>query len=229
MKAIILAGGFGTRLKHLVPNLPKPMADIAGRPFLEYLLDDLKNNNITEVILSVHYLKEKIIAHFGDKYKNIKISYAEEAEPLGTGGAILNSMNSSNYEGKFIVINGDSFQDLNYTDFFNKNKNCNIAIVLRKVPDTSRYGRVEVDDDKIISFKEKGIAGQGLINAGCYLLDSKWFKLQNLPKKFSFEADFLMQYVNKIKLNYFIAGDYFIDIGIPEDYEKAQIEIPKQV
>jgi hypothetical protein len=101
MKVIILAGGFGTRLKHLLPDVPKPMADISGRPFLEWLMDYLADAGVSEVILSVHYLKEKIIDHFGDKYKNIKISYALENEPLGTGGAILNSIKDDE---KYLII-----------------------------------------------------------------------------------------------------------------------------
>lgn len=226
MKAIILAGGFGTRLKHLLPNTPKPMADISGRPFLEWLLEYLNGFGVDEVILSVHYLKEKIITHFGEKYKNIKISYAIENEPLGTGGAILNSIKDDE---KYLVINGDTFVIGNYIDFF---ENCsvdneNLSVLLRKVPDTSRYGRIEIDDKKIISFKEKGIAGEGYINAGVYFIDGKWLRSLNLPQKFSFEADMLYPNVNNFNISYYIANDYFIDIGIPDDYARAQKEIPE--
>lgn len=226
MKAIILAGGLGTRLSSHLPGVPKSMADISGRPFLEYLLDHLIKNNINEVMISVHHLKEKIINHFGNDYKSIKISYSIEPEPLGTGGAILNSMNSLNYDDKFLVINGDCFQNIYHRDFYNKNKDNNLSLVIREAEDTSRYGRIEINGNSIISFEEKGITGKGYINAGCYLIDSKWFRALELPQKFSFENDFMKKYVGKIDVPYYIADGYFIDIGIPEDYLKAQKEIP---
>jgi D-glycero-alpha-D-manno-heptose 1-phosphate guanylyltransferase len=225
MKVIILAGGFGTRLKHLLPDVPKPMADISGRPFLEWLMDYLADAGVSEVILSVHYLKEKIIDHFGDKYKNIKISYALENEPLGTGGAILNSIKDDE---KYLIINGDTFVVGDYIDFFEnaQTSKSTTSILLRKVADTARYGRVEVDSDRITSFKEKGISGEGFINAGVYYVDGKWLKSLSLPEKFSFETDFLYPNVNKLNFGYYIANDYFIDIGVPEDYAKAQSQVP---
>ncbi len=227
MKAIILVGGFGTRLKHLLPDVPKPMADISGRPFLEYMLDYLIAAGVDEVIFSVHHMREKISNHFGDKYRNIKISYAVENEPLGTGGAILNSLKINGSDGKFLVLNGDSFQTIDLQKFYQHNKDKNITVVLRKVNDTTRYGRVEIDSSVIISFSEKGIPGQGLINAGCYLIDGAWFRSLELPEKFSIETDFLMKMSGK--LPYFVADDYFIDIGIPEDYMRAQNEIPAKI
>ena len=129
MKVIILAGGFGTRLKHLLPDVPKPMADISGRPFLEWLMDYLSDAGVSEVILSVHYLKEKIIDNFGDKYKNIKISYALENEPLGTGGAILNSIKDDE---KYLIINGDTFVVGDYIDFFETAQTCNSNVSISK-------------------------------------------------------------------------------------------------
>jgi D-glycero-alpha-D-manno-heptose 1-phosphate guanylyltransferase len=217
MKAIILAGGFGTRLKEISKDTPKPMMDINGRPFLEYLFDYLISSGIAEVILSLHHQPEKFIEHFGENYKNLKISYAIEKEPLGTGGAILNAMKNAD-EGNYFVLNGDCFQEINYHNLYQKFSNKNITITLREIDNTTRFGRVEVDAQKITSFKEKGIGGKGLINAGCYLINSKWFKSLNLPEKFSFENDFLIKYLQRINFNYYIAEGYFIDIGVPEDY-----------
>jgi D-glycero-alpha-D-manno-heptose 1-phosphate guanylyltransferase len=232
MKAILLVGGFGTRLKTAVGDIPKPMADINGKPFLEYLLNYLYKQGVNEFILSVHHLKEKIIDYFGDNFNGAKITYAIEDEPLGTGGAILNAMKSVNYDDLFFVLNGDCFQEINLKSFldslFQGNETAGedsfvpVALVLRKMPDTFRYGRVEVDSEKIISFKEKGISGEGLINAGIYLIDSKFFKSQNLPKKLSIETGFFAQFVQSNNVPYYIAEGNFIDIGTPEDYELAK-------
>jgi D-glycero-alpha-D-manno-heptose 1-phosphate guanylyltransferase len=226
MKAILLVGGFGTRLKSVVGDIPKPMADINGKPFLEHLLNYLHKQGVDEFILSVHHLKEKIIDYFGDNFNGAKIIYAIEDEPLGTGGAVLNAMNCVNYDDDFLVLNGDCFQEINLKSFldsrFHENNKAHIVLTLRQMPDTFRYGRVEVDSKKIISFKEKGISGEGLINAGIYLIDSKFFKSQNLPKKFSIETDFFAQFVKSNFVPYYIASGNFIDIGTPEDYELAK-------
>lgn len=229
MKAILLVGGLGARVKHILPNVPKPMADISGRPFLEYLLDYLIISGITEVIFSVHHLKEKIIDHFGDSYKGLKISYAVETELLGTGGAILNSLKYVGYDDKFIVMNGDSFQTIDFEKFYQESKDSNLALVLRQVEDTYRYGRVEVSGNKISSFREKGVSGKGLINAGCYLIDSKWFKSLNLPDMFSIEQDVIAKNAQEIHIDYFLADGYFVDIGTPEDYQRAQTEVLEQL
>lgn len=232
MKAIILVGGFGTRLKSTIGDIPKPMADINGKPFLEHLLNYLHKQGVDEFILSVHHLKEKIIDYFGDNFNGTKIIYAVEDEALGTGGAVLNAMKSVDYDDRFFVLNGDCFQDIDLKEFLDsflqgndtvgKDSFAPITLVLRKMPDTARYGRVEVDNNKIISFKEKGISGEGLINAGIYLIDSKFFKSQNLPKKFSIETDFFAQFVQSNNVPYYIADGNFIDIGTPEDYKKAK-------
>jgi D-glycero-alpha-D-manno-heptose 1-phosphate guanylyltransferase len=215
--AVILAGGFGTRLQSVVNDLPKPMATVANRPFLEYVLDNLLIFNIKKVVLSVGYLAEAIISHFGNSYKGMDISYSVEDTPLGTGGAIKYSLQkiSSNY---CFVLNGDSFFDIDFNrlekTFFDNN--ADIILSLRQIENADRYGCVEIGNNNIItSFVEKGAkSGAGLINGGIYLL--KKSILENFPEKFSFEKDFLEKTNKKIYTEIFTGN--FIDIGVPKDY-----------
>jgi D,D-heptose 1,7-bisphosphate phosphatase len=231
MQAIILAGGFGTRLQSVIKDVPKPMADIDGMPFLCYIFLYLKKYNITNIVLSVHYLNEKIINFFGDSYLGINIKYAIEEEPLGTGGAILNSLKYINQNRQVIIINGDTFLQIDYQELanFHNHNNSDLTMVLRDVEDASRYGCVKINDDKqVINFTEKNIEKKsGFINGGIYILNPQIFSNYNLLTKFSFEQDFLSKFINLIKPYAFISNDYFIDIGIPEDYQKAQIDIPQ--
>jgi len=227
-QAIILAGGFGTRLQSIVKEVPKPMADISGKPFLVHLLSNLQNQGFKKIIISVGYLKEKIINFFGNSYLGMEISYAIETNPLGTGGAIVNSLNYINKNEPVFIINGDSFLNIDYKKMF-KNHREDFSMVLRKMSNCSRYGVIEIDDNlyvkKFIEKSDQNISG--LINAGIYLINPKIFNQFSLPEKFSFEIDFLVKNINKLKIYSFLSEDYFIDIGIPEDYQKAQIELPK--
>lgn len=228
MQAIILVGGFGTRLRALFPDLPKPMAPINGRPFLAYLLDSLQKQGITSVIFPVHYLREKIQDFFQDHYAGIKISYIEEPEPLGTGGAIVNALSLVQSSEPVFVLNGDTFVKLNYRKMFHQHAQTqsDLTLALRSVADCSRYGKVMTDDGYIIEFREKGEIGAGLINAGVYLINPGLFKQYNLGTQFSFEKEFLFPYLGQIKPQSFITDDYFIDIGVPEDYARANRELP---
>jgi len=231
MQAIILAGGFGTRLQSVVKDIPKPMANIGELPFLAYLFTYLKNYNITDIVLSVGYLHKKITDYFGNYYLGINIKYAIEKESLGTGGAIVNSLQFIDQNQPVIVLNGDTFLQIDYqklVSFYDKS-NSDLTIVLRNVEDSSRYGSVEIDDKNlIVNFIEKNIQQKsGYINGGIYILNPKIFSNYNLAKKFSFEQDFLCEHTASIKPSGFVSKDYFIDIGIPEDYKKAANELPK--
>jgi D-glycero-alpha-D-manno-heptose 1-phosphate guanylyltransferase len=228
MKAIILAGGFGTRLQAAVPDLPKPMAPIADQPFLAYLLRYLKKQGITSVILSVHYLKEKIMDYFNDDFEGLKIDYVIEDEPLGTGGAMLHSLACISTTEPVFVLNGDTFVKLNYRAMYNQHQNqeTRLTFALREVPDCSRYGSVLTDETHVIGFKEKDVVGRGLINAGVYLMNSDLFHAYPVSKVFSFEQDFIYPYLSSLRPHYFMAKDYFIDIGIPEDYARANRDLP---
>lgn len=227
-EAIILAGGFGTRLQEVVKDLPKPMAPVNGRPFLTYILDYLIYYQYDKVILSVGYLHEKIEEYFGSQYKSLAIDYAVETEPLGTGGGILNAFSKCTGD-NVLVMNGDTFfkVDLNRFERFHLEKQSLLSIVLREVEDVSRYGSVTIGDNQmIILFSEKeSTEGSGLINGGTYLIHRKLFEKHPQPEKFSFEKD-LMAKLYRQELFFGMPSDgYFIDIGIPKDYARAQAEL----
>ncbi|OFW80876.1 MAG: hypothetical protein A2887_02535 [Alphaproteobacteria bacterium RIFCSPLOWO2_01_FULL_40_26] len=226
MQAIILAGGFGTRLQAVVKDVPKSLADISGRPFLAYLLQNLRNHGVKKVVISVGYLQEKIIGYFGDSYLGMEVVYAREDKPLGTGGAIVNSLKFIDQNKPVLVLNGDSFLKVDYSKLFSR---CgNLVMVLRKMDDCSRYGRVIFDENSLIkNFEEKSSEkNPGFINAGIYLLNPKIFQKFSLQEQFSFESDFLAKHLLEVEPQAFIADGYFIDIGVPEDYTKAKKELP---
>jgi D-glycero-alpha-D-manno-heptose 1-phosphate guanylyltransferase len=227
MEAIILAGGFGTRLRPAISDLPKSMAGINGRPFLEYLLDRLIQNHVRHVILSVGYMHEQISGYFGTTYKNLQISYAIEAKPLGTGGGIKLALEQAKSD-HVLVLNGDTLfmLDLGVFNDFHMNHKSSFSLALRQVDDTGRYGSVRIDENKrIAGFYEKSASGKrGYINAGVYLISRKYFSELPLPEVFSLEKDFLEKEYVKGQFYGFACSDYFIDIGIPEDYSRAQTE-----
>ncbi|WP_257910463.1 nucleotidyltransferase family protein [Campylobacter lari] len=214
MQAIVLAGGLGTRLKSVVQDLPKPMAPINGKPFLAFVLEYLKKQGITEVILSVSYKYELILEYFKDEFDGIKIRYNIEKELLGTGGAIKDALKF--IQNQAYILNGDTIFDIDLKKLvLNDSKIC---IALKQMQNFDRYGTVNVDDQGIvISFEEKVFKKQGLINGGIYLLKKDIFDKFDLEKKFSFE-EFLQENFELLKMQSQIFDDYFIDIGIPEDY-----------
>ncbi|MCR6577666.1 D-glycero-D-manno-heptose 1-phosphate guanosyltransferase [Campylobacter insulaenigrae] len=220
MQAIVLAGGLGTRLQSVIKDLPKPMAPINGKPFLEYLLQYLQKQGIKEVILSVSYKYELIQEYFKDKFENINIIYNIEKELLGTGGAIKDALKFVKNE--TFVLNGDTFFDIDLNKLFlNGSKIC---IALKQMRDFDRYGAVNIDKfGYISSFEEKAYKKQGLINGGIYLLKKDLFDDFSLVDKFSFE-EFLQENCKTLKIQTQVFDDYFIDIGIPEDYERFSDE-----
>ncbi len=224
MKVIILAGGLGTRLRDVINDVPKPMADINGRPFLELLLDNLLFFGASEFIICVSYLKEHIINYFGTNYKTIPIYYSVEEEPLGTGGAIKQAFELYHIENA-LVINGDSFLQLDYAQFYKQNLEQKLAIALRYVENANRYGLVELKNNIVKSFTEKKDEQKaGYINGGIYYINKSLF--ENTTKKvFSFETEILEKVVHEINVPAIIADNYFIDIGIPESYYKACNEL----
>mgnify|MGYP000687021865 CR=1 FL=1 len=227
MEAIVLAGGLGTRLRSVVYGLPKPMAPIENRPFMEYILKYLEKNGITRVILSVGYKWEIIKEYFGDKFRNIEMVYCVEEEPLGTGGAIKKALCFVESNEVF-VLNGDTFFNINLDVLYNlhKKKDSKLSLALKKMEFTQRYGSVDIDaNNKILSFNEKTERCSVFINGGIYLLNKDFFiTLTTIRKKFSFEKDFLQEQFNNYEFYGFNFEEFFIDIGIPEDYEKAKKE-----
>ncbi len=235
MQAIILAGGLGTRLRSVLADVPKPMAPLQGKPFLAYLIDYLVAQGITEIVLSVHYLREQIQAYFQDSYSAVsssgdnqvvKISYAIENEPLGTGGAILNSLSLVDAAKPVFVLNGDTFLKIDYRAMYAQHQGP-LSLALRKVADCSRYGVVTVEQGLAVEFNDLGNAHPGLINAGVYLINPLLFSALELPQQFSFERDFLFPKMPMLRPQAFQVDDYFIDIGIPEDYARAVKELVK--
>ncbi len=225
MQAIILAGGFGTRLKSMVSDVPKPMAPINDRPFLEYLLDDLDKAGFDKVILTVGYKKEVIMEYFGNRYKNLFLVYSIENEPLGTGGCIVQALKYIDDE-YFFVLNGDTMFKI---DFCKMAKTKTLSIACKKMFDFDRYGEVSIDKEStIISFEEKKKVLEGYINGGIYYLPKNIFSFFQLPKKFSIENDFFTKYCKQLRMKAYLSSDYFIDIGVPDDYKKAQSDFARK-
>lgn len=219
MKAIILAGGFGTRLREVVADIPKPMAPVNGRPFLEMLIARLRCRGISDIILSVGYRKESIIDHFGrGESMGVSISYSPEDTPLGTGGAIRAAMDGFSDE-RYLVMNGDSLFDADPTELirFHLNRQASISVALANVPDKGRYGAVETGpDDAVSRFAEKSEGGPGCINAGVYVVEKR-VMADIHTHVFSFENDVLRCSIGK-GLYGLRQDGFFIDIGVPADY-----------
>ncbi len=223
MEAIILAGGLGTRLKKVVSNVPKPMAPIGEKPFLEYIFRYLKKNSIQRVILSVGYKWETIRDYFGDNFDGIEIVYSVENEPLGTGGAIKKAMSQVESQ-KVYIINGDTFFNVNLNDL-KLEKGSRITLSLKKMYNFDRYGCVKLDTNNLVSsFLEKSYKKEGNINGGVYLVKKNIFDNFTLEEKFSFE-EFMEKKFQTLKIGAKVFDNFFIDIGIPSDYKKAQKEM----
>ena len=223
--AVVLAGGFGTRLAAVVSDVPKPMAPVAGRPFLERLLDRLAEQGLQRVVLAVGYKRQIIQSHFGDRYHGMDVAYSIEAEPLGTGGAMRQAFSEQKLD-RALVLNGDTFCTLDLAVFAAEHERggAPATLSLVRVDDAGRYGAVELTDASVIAaFREKNPAtGAGLINAGIYALEARVFELAPKVPKFSFEQDVLQAHAAASGFRGYVADARFIDIGIPEDYQRAQ-------
>jgi D-glycero-alpha-D-manno-heptose 1-phosphate guanylyltransferase len=229
IETIILAGGLGTRLKSALPDLPKSMAPVNGRPFLFYVINFLRSQGIEKFIFSLGYKHEIVEVYLKDKFSTLSYQCSIEKEPLGTGGGILAACYKTSDE-NILVVNGDTMFKVNIPEassFHFKNE-ADYSLVLKPMYDFERYGTVELnDDDSIFSFSEKKHHEQGLINGGVYILNSRKFIEEELPAKFSFEKDFLEKYHSTRRIVASVQDEYFIDIGIPEDFQKAQQELAK--
>jgi D-glycero-alpha-D-manno-heptose 1-phosphate guanylyltransferase len=229
VEAIVLAGGRGTRLSHIVPNIPKPMATISGKPFLEILLEFIAQQGFKRVNLSVGYMADKISNHFGSHFAGLDLIYTIEEFPLGTGGALKKALSKCETDHTY-VFNGDTYTQLDFKNLEKKwkeHKKPLIACI--EVPDTSRYGRVEIENNTINEFIEKGDGGPGYINSGCYVLHSSLLNDFEKDTSFSFEKDFLGKPKNYKNFMAIQAKGYFIDIGVPEDYQRAQSELLNEI
>lgn len=226
MEAIILAGGLGTRLQGVIGAYPKCMAPVNGRPFLGYLFDYLERQQCTRVILSLGY-KHKIITDWVEEQDVLfEIDCAIEQEPLGTGGGILAAMSIAETE-DVAILNGDTMFDVHLAELkrFHKSNNAEATLALKKMHSFDRYGIVNTDAKGIITaFEEKQFCEEGLINGGAYFINTDAFMKRELPDKFSFEKDYLEKFCGQRQFYGYISDSYFIDIGIPADYDKAQLD-----
>lgn len=229
MEVIILAGGLGTRLRSVVSEVPKCMAPVAGKPFLWYLLKYLTRFDVDKVILSVGYLREVIfkwINEVKDEFP-FEFDYAIEEEPLGTGGGIKLALDKANDERVF-VLNGDTFFDVDLMQLYDAHVIGKKAITLALKPmrKFERYGTVNMEPitGTILSFNEKQYCEEGLINGGVYVINKSAPIFEGLGKKFSFETAVLEPQCARQQLLGVVQNGYFIDIGIPEDYQRTQME-----
>ena len=222
-EAIVLAGGFGTRLRGVVDDVPKPLAPVAGRPFLAWLLDRLADRGMRRCILATGYLSEAIEQRIGARWQGMDIAYSVERAPLGTGGAIRLAANQLQGDAAH-VLNGDTWLEYDpiALEAAARASQAPMAIALARVEDVARYGAVDIDRGHVTGFREKGETGPGWINAGCYYLDA--LAIATLPPldAFSFEQDVLQPRVQAGAVAAFTATAGFIDIGVPGDYALAQ-------
>lgn len=226
-EAIILAGGLGTRLRSVVSDLPKPLAPVAGRPFLAYLLDCLVAQGVRRAVLSVGYRREAIVAAFGDRHGPLRLDYAVEEEPLGTGGGLALALDR--LEGPAAVaLNGDTFLRLAYSDLARAQAatGAPFALALRPVQNAARFGAAVLKGGRLAGFQAAGGSGPGLINGGVYLLSKDLFASRRLPRAFSFERDFLEPLAPSLRPAAVVAEGDFIDIGVPDSYAEAQRVLP---
>ena len=228
-EAIILAGGLGTRLREAVPEVPKCMAPVGGRPFVSYVIDYFRMQGIEHFIFSLGYKAEYIEKYLSEEYPTLSYKTVIEEEPLGTGGAIQLAITQAS--GKDVLVtNGDTLYKINVEQLFTfhlqNNSECTLA--LKPMENFDRYGVVKINKDaRITSFLEKRFYNEGLINGGVYIINKSKFLERKLPLKFSFEKEYLESFSNEYLFLGQAQNSYFIDIGIPEDFYKANKDLQK--
>jgi len=229
-EAIILAGGFGTRLRSVIPDLPKCMAPVDGQPFLKHVIRYLLSQGIEKFIFSLGYKHEVIEAFLQDQFPTLNYQSSVEGEPLGTGGGIQLACKRTTGENVFIV-NGDTIfkADLQKAALFHLEKKAECTVLLKPMQNFDRYGVGELDNDFTVkNFEEKRFFQTGDINGGIYILHIEGFLGKRFPEKFSFEKEYLEKFYPQKKIFGTIQDKYFIDMGIPEDYRRSQDEL-KQI
>lgn len=225
VSAAVLAGGLGTRLRSAVPDRPKVLATVAGRPFLAHLLDRLARASVREVVLLTGHAADQVHAAFGDRYAGMRLTYSVEPAPLGTAGAVRHALPLFRSE-TVLLVNGDSYCDADLAAFRRSHAEepSAFGMVLARVADASRYGRVEVAaDGRVVRFAEKEPAGPpGWINAGIYLFPRALLEGLEPTRPASLERDLLPAWVAAGRVRGFQAEGRFIDIGTPESYAAAE-------
>jgi D-glycero-alpha-D-manno-heptose 1-phosphate guanylyltransferase len=207
------------------------MASIAGRPFLCWLLDHLAHAGFRRIVLSVGYRGAAIIGALGSRHSNIELVYAIEDQPLGTGGAIRHAITLFHSGSRAVwVMNGDTMCRICYQKMFAAHTAtaAEMTMAVVRVADTSRYGAVVMRDNRVTGFDPNSVSGAGVVNSGTYLLNPELFADANWPEVFSFERDFLPSVMDRINIRCFETDSWFIDIGVPEDFDRAQLEFPAE-
>ena len=223
MEAIVLAGGLGTRLRGVVDDVPKPMAPVQGRPFVALVLDQLVEAGFKAAIFASGYRHEAINAYFGADYRGLALRYSVEREPLGTGGAMRLAYEQAETRDVF-VLNGDTYLELDFRAMMEAHVRAesHFSMAICHVSDVARYGALELCDDRVQRFLEKGRSGPGWINGGTYVLGPELRARLPSQGAFSFEHDLLEPEVGSIRPLAFQSSGLFIDIGIPDDYARIQ-------
>ena len=220
MRAIVLAGGLGTRLRSVVSDVPKPMAPVAGRPFLERLLDYWIAEGVSEIALAVGYLHEKVRTHFGDAYRGIPITWSVEATPLGTGGGLVQAWEMGKGDGPALVLNGDTFFEAKLADLTGALGGAEGVMAVFDAPPSRRYAGIAVDAGGRIT--GVGDGASRLMNGGVYVFAAPFFRAAPAARPCSLEADWLPQALAAGQALHAVhVGGRFIDIGVPEDYARA--------
>lgn len=224
-EVIVLAGGLGTRLRGVVDDVPKPLAPIAERPFLTWVLDALADQGLRRVVLATGYRGEQIETALGAVWRGMSLDYSREPQPLGTGGAIALAMRRISGNACF-VLNGDTWLALDYERFetATRTQDARLGVALAKVPDVARYGAVRVERGRITGFVEKGASGPGLVNAGVYCVARSLLERVPGGRVFSFEHEILVPATTREAVAAFTHTADFIDIGVPDDYRRAQMQ-----
>lgn len=224
-EAIVLAGGFGTRLRSVVSDVPKPLAPVAGRPFLAWLLDALERGGLRRVVLATGYLGEMVEAAIGPRHGALEIAYVREAAPLGTGGSLWAAMAATTGKRVF-ALNGDTWQAADYAAMAEAAPKADLVFAVRPVEDRARYGSVVLEEGRLVGLREKGEHGPGLVNSGIYLIRREILSKRPIPGAFSFEKE-ILEKPQGLDIRGFEVDGRFIDIGTPEDFSRAQTALPE--
>lgn len=228
---IILCGGAGSRLRPILADVPKLLAPVGNKTFLDFLLTFFRSQGIDRFLFCTGHLGCKIETYMLHNYPEVKALFIQEKTPLGTGGALLHALPYST-EDQVLVTNGDTLHLANLNTIWNKHRMVKPACTMQSafVPDVSRYGTISWnEEDRVIAFREKRTSGAGWINAGTYIINKEMFLNKNLPVQFSFENNYLPALIHEKSLWVSRQEGYFLDIGIPADFKRAQIEIPAYV
>ena len=229
MECIVLAGGLGTRLQGVIGEVPKCMAPVNGKPFLHYLCRYLEQQGCSRLLLSLGFRHEAVLDWVNSRAFMFPVAWSIEREPLGTGGGIRKALMQATDE-HVCVLNGDTLFQASLPELMQAHRQSGAAatLALKPMQNFDRYGTVRINEaGRITAFEEKKAREEGLINGGIYIIKREAFLSTPQPPKFSFEQDYLEKEVDRQYLGGVVQDAYFIDIGIPEDYERAQTDFQK--